>query len=409
MDLSIFRDKSFVALMIITWFVGYIFAVNSAAAVYLSSDFNLDASAVAQMFGWFSVGSIGTFLLTRAVDTVGRRKLLLICLVATMILAMVSIFSPSLPIFIVLQTALFLFAGAVEATSVVMISECMPTEKRARAHAIAVIIMLLGGGGALICITIINELGISNVWRWAWAFSLVLPLLTLRFIFRSLSEPEIFSTNTDDNKDSHWLELFRGEYQGRTVAVLSAHLLTMIAMIAAMTYPFYYLAETHEMDQIYVAAIIIGGGLFGILGPFLGSRVSDQFGRRGSYIVFSVLVMLAALAFYSFTGSGLKLLLPLAIAYSALTIFEGALIVTVRSISTELFPTQFRATVQGLMAVVGAIATVFSHFSASYLVEYFGSLTIAISLLCLLRIPSAFIYLFIPETKGWELSEAALE
>ena len=409
MDLSIFREKSFIALMIITFFLGYVFAVNSAASVYLAEDFELNAAALAKMFGWFSVGSIGTLLLTRAVDTMGRRKLLIISLVITMLLALLSVLTSNLPTFIILQTVLFLFAGVVEAASVVMITECMPTKKRAQAHAAAVVMVLLGAGAALICITVLSEMSVSDVWRWAWAFSIVIPLITLRFIIRSLTETESFTSDTEQRKNSHWLELFQGEYQSRTLAVLLAHWLSIVAMIAAMTYPFYYLAEVHQMDQLYVTAIIIGGGLFGLVGPLLGSRISDQFGRRISFMVFSILVMLAGLFFYSITENGLSTVLALFLAYAALSAFEGAMIVTVRSITTELFPTRFRATVQGLLAVVAATAAAFSHFSAAYLIEYVGSLAIAVSLLCLLRVPAAFIYLFVPETKGMELSEAALE
>ena len=56
MGTTLFKERSFIALMIITYYGGYTMAVNAAVAPYLAADFGLSAIQVATMFGWLAFG-----------------------------------------------------------------------------------------------------------------------------------------------------------------------------------------------------------------------------------------------------------------------------------------------------------------------------------------------------------------
>ena len=57
---------------------GYVEALNGAVAPFLAREFDLDDSGIAWAFGWMSFAAIGTFLLSRRADRLGRRRTLLL-------------------------------------------------------------------------------------------------------------------------------------------------------------------------------------------------------------------------------------------------------------------------------------------------------------------------------------------
>jgi predicted MFS family arabinose efflux permease len=407
---AIFREKGFVALLIISYFGGYTLAANAALAPYLAADFGLSASEIARMFGWLAIGAIGTLFLTRAVDKLGRRNLLIGSLCFAAALAVATAFAPSLRVYILFQTTFSLFHGAVVATSIVMVTEYLPTDLRARGHSIWVVAHVLGSGMAIILITVLRELNIESEWRWIWGLSALVPICTLKYIVDSLSESDHFhSQQTTEADHASWAELFQGAYRRRSIAVISADFAMVIAASASLSYVFYYLIEVLSLTQINVASIVIGGGTLGILGSPLGARAGDRFGRRNTIIVCSLLVMLCAIGFYLFRANGPFLVVGLLLLFSLMHGFGSAIRVCKQAVTTELFPTRHRATVQGIVVLVAAGASVLTHFCVALLIDYTGSLTSAIIALSLLRISVCIAYMFVPETRGMELKNAALD
>jgi MFS-type transporter involved in bile tolerance (Atg22 family) len=77
--------------------------------------------------------------------------------------------------------------------------------------------------------------------------------------------------------------------------------------------------------------------------------------------------------------------------------------VTLRMLSTELYPTHLRSTYAGVLAFIVAIAVVASHFSATILTELTGRIEIAVMILTLLTIPALLLFILVPETKGLDI------
>jgi MFS family permease len=408
---SIFEEKGFVALLVVTYFGGFVMAINSAAAPYLAEDFALSSQQLAKMFGWFSVGSVGTLLLTRMVDSIGRRMLLIGSLAATLVLAEVTAFSPTLTFYILVQTIFSLFLGVVLVTAVVMMTEYLPSELRARGHGLAIIASVFGSGGSVLTITLFNELDVEYLWRWTWGISILVPIVFSRFILRSLTETTHFTNDQtlDREQETNWRELFEGEYRRRSIAIVTGHIFGVIPGVATMTYIFYYLVEILALGQVKATIIVMCGGAFAIVGGPLGARACDRLGRRNSIVMFYLLVMFSALGFYSFKTSGALFFIGLMIFFAGMITFDSALNVAERTITTELFPTRHRATFQGVLVVTGAIFSVVTHFSAAFLVDFVGSLTIAIVILNFFRIPGCIAYMYVPETKGMELHQSSLD
>ncbi len=66
------------ALIILSYFGGFLLMINGAASPYIAKEFGLDDAGIARVFGCLAIGGIGAFMISRIVDKIGRRKMILI-------------------------------------------------------------------------------------------------------------------------------------------------------------------------------------------------------------------------------------------------------------------------------------------------------------------------------------------
>ncbi len=97
-------------------------------------------------------------------------------------------------------------------------------------------------------------------------------------------------------------------------------------------------------------------------------------------------------------------------AVVAFALFMRVAAVALRASQTELFPTRLRGTLLGWLAMAMAAAAIGAQFAAGGLALWLGGLAPAVSVLGLLMLPAAVVFLaLVPETSGLGLEAAALE
>lgn len=388
---------------------GYLWAINGTASKYIREEFALSESALAFAFGVFASGSLGTLWLSRLADRHGRRRLTLLACAAAPLLAVASGLAPGIVSYVAVQIGVVALIGTLFAVSVVVITEELPDDARAKAQGWVGLASGLGSG--LVLVLVAGVVLLPGGWRWLWA-----PVVPMIFLLprlrRFLPETDRFrkAEQLGETQSAEIRELWHSRYRGRAIGIFATAFLGNAANVAAMTWGMYHLLENLELPQAEASAIFVIGGALAVLGFPLGGRWSDDFGRRHTAALGSLISTIFAIGFFWIPRESPMLVPLLAITFGINGLFRTAKMIAWRTSATELFPTRLRAAVQGLSAVMASLSGIFAQFTMAALAPLLGGLVEAASVVILLGIPAAIAFWwFVPETAGVELESAALE
>jgi AAHS family 3-hydroxyphenylpropionic acid transporter len=399
-----------VALLVMMAAQGYVTTANSGAAAFYAIEFGLDDAGIARAFGWIALGSVGTLVLTRLIDRVGRRQLLLISVSGISVAALATAAAPSLALLIAAQIVLAAVSWTLLTTGAVVAAEELPAERRARGQAWVGAANTVGSGLSLVFVAIAAEQWGS--WRWAWVIAAT-PLLALPLLIRSFPETLRFKNASERGEASQGrvLELFEKRYRRRSIGVLLPLFLASIAGTATFSWLLYHPERQLGLDPGLVTMVVILGGAAGLAGFPFGAYLANKLGRRRTLLFCGLSYVLANISYYWVPADfPLTPAIGLGGVFSVGTVMFSASTVAVRSITTELFPTRLRGTVVGATLALGSIASVLTQFATATLTEVLGSMVLAISVLSLVGLPGyVLLYILVPETAGVELEQASLE
>src|SRR5437588_4165399 len=71
------------AIVILLIYQGYTLSIVGIASPWIAKSFHLDQASIARLFAWISLSAVGSIMLSRAADRVGRRRIMLLGLAAT--------------------------------------------------------------------------------------------------------------------------------------------------------------------------------------------------------------------------------------------------------------------------------------------------------------------------------------
>ena len=390
---------------------GYIDAVNVGAAPHLAREFGLDDSGIAAAFGWTALGALASFPIARAADRRGRRRILLLSVALLVPMVLVTTAATALWVFVLAQVAVQALKGVLLTLTPVMVAEALPTDRRAWGQAMIGITGTLGAGLAIIVVAICSNL--PGSWRWGCGAA-VLWVFVLPFARRSLRESHHFvhALSTGETTESRARELFGPRYRVRTLGVLAMGAFFTLSVAGTQAWVIYHPVRNLGMEQWAATAVMICGGAFSLLGFPIGGRLAEAWGRRATFSVAGLAYVVAALAFYRVSDPfslGLALALKLGVAFAAMALTSAAATVPMRAAATELFPTRLRGAASGLIAVTLAGAAVVVNFGIALLSRLSGGLAQAASVMACAMLLAVVAFLVLPETRGLELEEAALD
>jgi MFS family permease len=389
---------------------GFTTTINGVGAPWIVTSFALDQSGIAALFAWISLSAIGSLMLSRLADRVGRRRVVLGCLTATPICALGAALSTHLTLFALWEILLFAFIGATMAGSIVMLAEELPIAQRANGQSYGGIAMGLGSGLCVIVMPLLVDAG----WSWRWLLVIAAAgLLGVPFVARTLPESQRWqrAAASGATRRVRFSAVFGVVHRRRTVPMLLCVFLGTLSGAAAMNWTYFHAVSVVGLSADAASMMVIVAGGIGMIGFPLGAWTCERLGRVPTVVGSSGLVAVGTLWFY--WGPPAWVTLPawwLGAAYCGFSIGVNAATVGGNSAATELFPTALRGTMIGWFALINALATVTAQAAIAILAAPLGGLSIVVGYLGVLAIPNAILFgLFIDETRGLSLEAAARE
>lgn len=382
----------------LSFYAGALMAVNMAALPYLAETFGLADGELAKMLSALALGGVLALWGARYSDRLGRRYMLLISALLSYPLLLASAFAPNLWFFIPLQILLGGMLGTIHITTMVAVEEHLPVALKAKGQAWVGIVFVLGNGFGLITVNVAAYIIADDSWRYVWLFFFS-AALAHPFVSKYLTESDEYSEleKNSDRRHHRWLDLFSGRHRKLTLSLFCALLCWDIAQSAVNAWLIYHPVENLGIAHEWVTMYLIIGGWPALLGFGLGVWLRDKLG--GYTIALSIscgLSVLGNFCYFWIKGDAEWLLAAMSGAYVFGLLMANALIVNIRLLINEHYPTQMRASMQSIVVMAAACSAIFSQFVISQLISPLGGLANAIVALLVLKILAVLLFIVLP-------------
>jgi putative MFS transporter len=385
----------------------YAVALLQLALPQIQASLAIPAHEVSGWIALIRLGALPASLLTLAADRLGRRRLLLLALLAFSLLTGASALAPTIAGFALFQFLLrtFTVTGALLA-SVVIVEE-FPEDARGWGIGVHSAVASLGGGLAAVLFA-----GVEIVpygWRALYLLGAV-GVLGVIPLYYYLPETSRFQAQvgraalrSSPTRLFHPLRRLLIAYPGRFASLGLLVFLYNVGIDAALFYDPTYLQQAHGWQPWQVALLNLGAGFNAVLGSAAAGRWSDRFGRKRTLLLFLLALPLFVLGYFNLGGLWLPVL------WAGMVFTGVGLGVALGAYSAELFPTAYRATATGATANVATLGGVLSLTLHGLSLPWVGSPWSAVSLLTLLVFVTPLLLIGLPETSGRTLEEIAPE
>jgi MFS family permease len=286
-------------------------------------------------------GSIFAFFLAAQADRIGRRRLLLITISGYTLATLLTAVSVNLAMLTVAQFVAQVFLGSEWAVAVTIIVEEFPAHARGRGLGILTAMLTLGG----ILVGVLAFVGLASTpLRWR-AFYLVglIPLVVVAILRRRMRETTRYvAVRAADTagvlNHTSLLEPWRPEYRRNLLAVGLLHFFRFVVIAAAVFWWPYYAQQEVGMSVSLSGLYLAVAGIVGAAGFIVGGRLMDRWGRRPTFIVYTVASgVLGAVLFQIHSALVMLPFLCLAIFFG---LGSGCM---TSAFATEYFPTYVRS------------------------------------------------------------------
>jgi MFS family permease len=362
--------------------------VSFAADDFGRSDSDIGFGAAIVRWGVLIVPPIALFA-----DRMGRRTVLLAAAWASPIFAAIGALAPNYEWLVASQAIARPLALVINVMILVILTEEMSSESRARSLGFVAIASSIGAGAAVAALPLADTA--DGAWRLLYVLSLAwLPVAYV--LQRNVQETARFVRVQTTTDSTHTAKVSRSRFATQIVAAF----LTSVFIGAASVYLVNYLRDVRNYDALGVSLFTIGTALPAGAGLILGGRLADMRGRRiaGAASLATGSLLVAA----SYATSGLSMWITeviggvcLGIAYPALGVYRG-----------EMFPTARRgggaATVTASNLIGGSVGLIL----AGQLLDAGWSYARVMGMLALAPlIVSVLVVVSFPETAHRELEE----
>jgi MFS family permease len=399
----------FVALAML--FENYDFQILNAALPFIASDLEIAHGSLGYFTGAIRFGGVVGFFLIPFADWIGRRRLFMISVAGLSLGTCATAFSQTPLQFVLCQIFSRAFMASGAAVTYVIVAEEFPARHRGWGVGMLGAVGSVGHGLGAGIFAAINELPFG--WRALYSLGVV-PLLLLPMFRRKISETRRFVAHEADLRPAKgaraalgaWLRPLRKlaqSYPLRTIGITLMGLLASVSHSAVFVFISLFVIEFHGWQPWQYTLMFILCGALGIVGNVVAGRLGDAIGRRPVAFVFLASFPCFAWLFYA----GPAWVVPFVWILLVFAVMAGN--VTMRALTTELFPTSYRGTATGWLFLMEAMGGAIGGTLVSVLTpgEHFSPwAVIAVSFAA---VGGAFAVLLFPETHQRELETISSE
>jgi len=377
-----------------TLFEGYDRFIASLALPYIGRDLGAGEGGLGTALAVIRTGALISIVFGRLADRYGRRRLLIVSVIAYTLATAATGLSRGLGDFALFQFIAVVFLTVELSLAQVVIAEEFPTALRGFGQGVLGAFAAFGAGLAAMLFPMMQRTALG--WRGMYLIG-VLPLLVVAYLRRNLPETHRWQQSGAGRAARvRLLDLMR---PGRRERLL---ILTVLAAVASATgatafsFASYRATTAFQWEPAQVSSMIIGGGTVGFFGYFVLGRWADAAGRRWIGGLGLLFVGVAVWLFYQ-----TEWLVP---AFALMTLSESAIIIAINSLTTELFPTELRATAKSWVTNSGAIGALLGLATIGALSAFASAATVITTLAIGTSLLGPTIFL-LPETRRIELEE----
>jgi MFS family permease len=387
----------------------YDLAILGLALPQIQMGLGVDESQIGALTAFVRLGVIPAIVLTVLADRIGRRRLLLVTILAFAACTFLTAFARDEREFAALQFLARIFIAAEGMLAIVVIAEEFGASARGWGIGMLGALGTLGYGLASIVFSFVNLLPFG--WRALYVVG-VLPLLLLAWFRRSLTETRRFEAHRAAQKNvvSGWRGLVQPVrnmirmYPGRMVALCAALLPIAFVFETSMLFVSKTLQQEHGYAPAWIALMYLTVGAIAPIGNIAAGTLGDRFGRKRVMIVGILVNAVAVALFYNTDGIWLPLL------WGLMLVSLTFVLVLFAALGSELFPTSYRSTASGTRAVVATLGAAFGLWLEGYLYEVTGRHGTAITwMLVVTPLAPLVVAWFVPETANQELEHISPE
>ena len=394
----------------VTIFEAYDTTIFHLCTPYIARTFHLDDYAVGAMASMVRAGGMAAFFVVMLSDQVGRKPIVSATVLFYALFTLLTALSQGLGTFTLFQSFAQMFLSAEFGVATIMIGEEFPDDARGRGIAALNTVGLLGVVAAGFLFGYVADS------RWGWRgmyFIGVAPLLVVAFLRRNLRETARFEAIRRTRPATSALagiaagvrraiEPLRGPYRGRLLLIAALWNCVGLVGSPAVTFFSLYAKRDRHWTSSEIGHAIVIAYLVGNLGNLVAGWMLDRIGRKLTTALSYVIGSVAILMLFQTRGHGAML----ASLVTTVFAFQGARTATA-TYSTELFPTEIRATSYSLtVQLLGQIAALLTPFTIGSMSKRLGGLGNAVAVVSGGPILGALlVWLFAPETRGMRLEE----
>jgi MFS family permease len=332
-----------VPLSLVGFFLNYDTGLLSLAAPAIADGLDVSVARFGIGVAVIRVAALGSMPVLRVADRVGRRRMLLVSVLAFTVATAATSLAWGLVSFVVFQMVARLFLATEESLAGIVISEEVRPDRRGAGLTLLGIIAMSGFGlvAGMLLVVPLTPLD----WRILYLAALP-PLLLVAWLRRNLRETQAFTVAQSEARvqSSFWphVDAIHRPLLWRITVVLGTHGLLGTPM-------FFYAAELAQDGYGWeglFTVIVIAAGPATLLGYVAGGRISDRIGRRPVVIWSALVVVLGVVLVFS---EERWLFAP---GFFLLTGADAGLVAVRPAYLSELFPTEVRATLLSFVFAV---------------------------------------------------------
>ncbi|MGH9006499.1 MAG: MFS transporter [Acidimicrobiales bacterium] len=358
----------------------------------LAARVGLSGSTIGIGLALIRVASIGGLPLAGLADRLGRRRTLLACCAAGLVITAGAALSPNYWWFVAIFALGRPMLSATNALAQVSAGELTSSANRAKAVSLVAAGYAVGAGVTAILYNLgRNTIGFRGVFALA-----VVPLLALPFIARTVAEPDRFQRASPAEHGEPVLGPVGRRFRRRLLLVCAVGFAVSVITGPANSFVFVYAQDVRHVSGTLTAAMVVIAAPAGLAGLLAGRWMADHLGRRPTIVT----AMVGMAGFGILLYSGTK---PALFAGYALGALAGGIISPpLGSMVNEVFPTSVRASVAGWFIVAGVIGAVVGLILFGAVADVGNRLNLAAIVTFLPVLPISALLFAIPESKGKE-------